>query len=50
MKKLSRFIAPLLLVFLFFAAGYIYAGLKYIPPHFHANFAVYRDGEKLDFS
>lgn len=33
-----------------FFAGYIYAGSMFIPPHFHANFALYANGERFDFS
>lgn len=30
--------------------GYIYSELQHVPPHFHANFALYINGERLDFS
>ncbi len=30
--------------------GYIHAGIQFIPPHFHANFAMYINGERVDFS
>ncbi len=30
--------------------GYVIAGVKYLPPHYHANFALYIDGERYDFS
>ena len=33
-----------------FLVGYIYSWLKYISPHYHANFAMYIDGERVDFS
>lgn len=30
--------------------GYVQWGLPFIPPHYHANFAVYVNGERIDFS
>lgn len=49
MKYLWYFLWVLLLGIGFFI-WYIYSGLKFIPPHFHANFAMYVDGERIDFS
>ncbi len=38
------------LLFFTFLIGYVVAGTKYLPPHFHANFALYINGERYDFS
>jgi len=50
MKKIAKILAPLILVALFFLGGYVYGGLQFLPPHYHANFALYIDGKKFDFS
>ncbi|MDA9128884.1 hypothetical protein N9J72_00210 [Candidatus Gracilibacteria bacterium] len=54
---MKRFLKPVLIVsisvFLIFGIytfGYVQASLKYIPPHFHANFAMYINGVRVDFS
>lgn len=30
--------------------GYVYSWLQFIPPHFHANFAMYVNSERVDFT
>lgn len=50
MKKTVTYIWIAILLAVLFFAGYIYAGSMYIPPHFHANFALYIDDERFDFS
>ncbi len=36
--------------FLLFWIWYVYSWIKYIPPHYHANFALYVNGLKVDLS
>lgn len=53
MKKYLRYFKiPLVLLLICFSyiIGYVYAGLQYAAPHFHANFAVFLNGERIDFS
>lgn len=50
MKKILRYVFWVILLWLMFLVGYIYAGSMFIPPHFHANFALYINGERFDFS
>jgi len=33
-----------------FVWWYVYSGIGYLPPHFHANFAMYVNGERIDLS
>ena len=49
-KKITIFISIIILLLLWFTLGYIKAGLEFIPPHYHANFAVFVEGKQLDFS
>ncbi|NDK09673.1 hypothetical protein GW846_02745 [Candidatus Gracilibacteria bacterium] len=53
-KKLLRNIVVIALllisIFVIFGIGYVYSGLKYVPPHYHANFAIYIQGVKIDLS
>lgn len=50
MKKTLKILLSLVLIIAIFLVGYIYAGIKYLPPHYHANFALYIEGERIDFS
>lgn len=50
MKKILSIVLIWLLGFLIYLGWYVHAGSKFIPPHFHANFAVYVDGERIDFT
>jgi len=50
MKKILQYFLGILILWILFLAGYIYAGSMFIPPHFHANFALYVDGARFDFS
>lgn len=50
MKKILSILLLVLISWLLYVGGYIHAGSKYIPPHFHANFAMYVNGERIDFS
>jgi hypothetical protein len=50
MKKIIIILSILVLMGITFLSSYIYTGLKYIPPHYHANFAVYINNERLDLS
>ncbi len=50
MKKIIPAIVLLAFLGLWYLIGYVYSGLKFIPPHFHANFMMYIDGERVDFS
>lgn len=50
MKKITALILIPILGLLIYFGGYIHAGSKHIPPHFHANFAVYVQGERIDFT
>lgn len=49
-KKALKFLLSLLVIVWVFIGGYLYSGLKFLPPHYHANFAMYIDGERIDFS
>ena len=49
-KKYILCLSMTLCLFLWFIGGYIYTWFKFIPPHFHANFAMYIHGERVDFS
>ena len=40
----------LLIVLWTYIVGYMHAGINFLPPHFHANFALYVNGERVDFS
>ena len=53
MKKYLKFLKIpfiLLLLFCMYTAWYVHSWLKYSAPHFHANFAMYINGERVDFS
>lgn len=53
MKKILKFLKyPLIILLLvcMYLIGYVQSGLQYAAPHFHANFAMYIDGERIDFS
>ena len=50
MKKILSLLLICAIAFLTYLGWYIHAGSKYIPPHFHANFALYVDGERIDFT
>ena len=53
MKKIMKFLKyPLIIILILalYVAWYVQAGLKYSSPHFHANFALYINGERIDFS
>jgi len=50
MKKILQYILVLIVWAVLFLGWYIYAGSLFIPPHFHANFALYIDGVRFDFS
>lgn len=50
MKKILSILLILFMWWILYIGGYIHAGSKYIPPHFHANFAMYINGERIDFS
>ena len=50
MKKVIPVIMLLLFLVAWYLIWYVYSGLKFIPPHFHANFAMYIEGERVDFS
>ena len=39
-----------MLIICMYLIWYVQSGLKYAAPHFHANFAMYIDGERVDFS
>jgi len=49
-KKIFKLILTLLIIVGVFIGWYLYSGLKFLPPHFHANFAMYIDSERVDFS
>lgn len=48
--KVLKLFLSLVVILAIFISGYLYAGMKYLPPHYHANFAIYIDGERVDFS
>ena len=50
MKKHLSKVFILILIVVAALVWYIYSGLKFIPPHFHANFAMYVNGERVDFT
>lgn len=50
MKKTLIYISFLILAIILFIAWYIFSWVKYIAPHYHANFALYIDWKKVDFS
>lgn len=50
MKKIILLLLLLILATGVFLVWYIYSASEHVPPHFHANFAMYIDGEKIDFS
>ncbi len=49
-KKILCSLGVLLFVGISFLVWYVYSGLQFISPHFHANFAMYVDGKRIDFS
>lgn len=50
MKKILTILLVALVWFLLYIWGYVQAGIKYIPPHYHANFAMYVNGERIEFT
>lgn len=50
MKKSVFIILGVLLLLGTYLGGYIHSWSQYIPPHFHANFLMYINGEQVDFS
>lgn len=50
MKKNIKIGWSISIILVTFITGYLYAWSKFAPPHFHANFALYIDGERMDFS
>ncbi len=50
MKKIFFMLLFIVMVLGGYAFWYIYSGLLFLPPHYHANFAMYIDGEGVDFS
>ncbi len=50
MKKILSIWLIALIWFTLYIGWYVHAGSKYIPPHFHANFALYVNGERIDFT
>jgi hypothetical protein len=50
MKKLFLVTLSLVLWAVLFLTGYVFSASEHIPPHFHANFAMYVNGERVDFS
>lgn len=50
MKKVLVVLIILIISITTYLFWYVIAGLKYIPPHYHANFALYINNERIDFS
>lgn len=50
MKKIILSVWVILVLLLFFVWGYVYAWLKFAKPHFHSNFMMYINWERIDFS
>lgn len=50
MKKALYIFLCLIILLWVYLGGYIHSGSQHIPPHFHANFAVFINGEKVDFT
>ena len=50
MKNIIISVWVLIALGLSFLVGYVYSGLQFIPPHYHANFAMYIDNQRVDFS
>ncbi len=53
MKKISHILKyPLVIILLIcmYVIWYVHSGLQYAAPHFHANFAMHIDGERIDFT
>jgi hypothetical protein len=50
MKKILFIFLLLVLVPWAFIIGYIYSWTKFLPPHYHANFAMYIENQRKDFS
>lgn len=50
MKKTLIYISLLLLAIILFIAWYIVSWVKYLPPHYHANFALFINWKKFDFA
>jgi len=48
-KILSILLLPIIALAIYLA-WYIHSASEHIAPHFHANFAMYVNGEKIDFS
>lgn len=50
MKKALYIFLTLVVLIWVYLGGYIHSWSQHIPPHFHANFAVFINGEKVDFT
>jgi hypothetical protein len=50
MKKIVLIILLLILSVVLFLTGYVLSASEHVPPHFHANFAMYVNSERVDFS
>ena len=50
MKKILIGIVSILFIAVIYLWWYIHSGSQHIPPHFHANFAVFVWGSRIDFS
>ncbi len=50
MKKILSLLLLAALGFILYLWWYIHSGSKHIPPHFHANFALYVNWERIDFT
>lgn len=50
MKKVISILLLLILAAGVFLVWYIYSASEHVPPHFHANFSMYVNGERIDFS
>lgn len=50
MKKILTYIWVLILVLSFFVWWYVYAWMKFAKPHYHANFLMFIDWKRVDFT
>jgi len=49
-KTILKYLWSLIIWAWFFLAWYIYSWSLFLPPHYHANFAVYIENKQVDFS
>lgn len=49
-KKILAIFMIALLSIVLFLAWYVYSASEHVPPHYHANFAMYVEWERIDFS